>query len=638
MNNTNTDLTPHISVIPQEYTYDELQEIQKELQEDVEFHKKCHNLLSEGQVFKNYKALCLYLGEEIKDGKSKNIQLKNWERFFTWERNKNEYIIKEIKETPQSRVDKRKEKELGGYSDIINTIMIYMLMYGKRDNPYGYSYTKTQLRKDVLKLVNKDYYNIRRDGSRASRELDVDPRTLYFLDNQVSDRMRKMSDRGIRALEEEGVVDRSKERFIQYIDLGEYRATGEKRVITRKIEDDEYEYIQMMLTIAACGKQWEKSEKYFKFLNEGEFFYKNQEFEEKENGELKKSLWIANEGRKLEDGDGEGTKSTSERRKRIKEYERKYKVWHEQLKEYLSEGGKKEITPQEEFLFYCMSFNERLKEEGEEFVIKGKEGELYYTDKGIERFIGESESFGYARKRGEYWVNMFEKTLIIPPTQSVLMMTFLEKMEKFKKDGKGRIITMPEAQLKLNEMTKEWIYDKVRDEGKWVDFKNKFRIERGTGSDDLKKDAEEFIRRYIAIENVEPQYRWRGYEDENGKVWKVRYADNEMTFNKNNLNGAFFIKKDVGKGEIREYEDEDVILWSVPQDGMLCTNCKELVDLARSEWDKRGWFPIQGYLGGIWDEEKNREMNCFILVLGSQGLVVLKELWEKEKERINELF
>ena len=68
-----------------------------------------------------------------------------------------------------------------------------------------------------------------------------------------------------------------------------------------------------------------------------------------------------------------------------------------------------------------------------------------------------------------------------------IIMTFLEKMARMEKDGKGRIITMPEAQLKLNEMTKEWIYDKVRDEGKGVDFKNKFRIESGTGSDDLKK-------------------------------------------------------------------------------------------------------------------------------------------------------
>ena len=42
------------------------------------------NNLKKGQVVKNYKEMCLVLQEEIKTGKSKQLQLKDWERYFSY--------------------------------------------------------------------------------------------------------------------------------------------------------------------------------------------------------------------------------------------------------------------------------------------------------------------------------------------------------------------------------------------------------------------------------------------------------------------------------------------------------------------------------------------------------------------------
>ena len=40
------------------------------------------NVINQNQIFKNYKELCAYLGEEPKKANSKVAQLKEWERYF----------------------------------------------------------------------------------------------------------------------------------------------------------------------------------------------------------------------------------------------------------------------------------------------------------------------------------------------------------------------------------------------------------------------------------------------------------------------------------------------------------------------------------------------------------------------------
>ncbi len=50
-----------------------------------------------GMEFKSYKALCEALEEPIKSGKSKTLQLKQWQEYFTWTNLGNKYIITDIK-------------------------------------------------------------------------------------------------------------------------------------------------------------------------------------------------------------------------------------------------------------------------------------------------------------------------------------------------------------------------------------------------------------------------------------------------------------------------------------------------------------------------------------------------------------
>lgn len=72
-----------------------------------------------GQVIKNYKELCALLGEEVKTGKSKQLQIDNMKRFFEWEKAGQKFIITDIYDTPLPKVDGRSS---GNYrAGIINT-------------------------------------------------------------------------------------------------------------------------------------------------------------------------------------------------------------------------------------------------------------------------------------------------------------------------------------------------------------------------------------------------------------------------------------------------------------------------------------------------------------------------------------
>ena len=62
-----------------------------------------------GMVIKNYKELCNLFGEDTKTGKAKQLQLKNWKRYFDWEKDGQKFIITDIYDTPLPKEDLRKK-------------------------------------------------------------------------------------------------------------------------------------------------------------------------------------------------------------------------------------------------------------------------------------------------------------------------------------------------------------------------------------------------------------------------------------------------------------------------------------------------------------------------------------------------
>lgn len=111
--------------------------------------------LSVGDVVKNYIELCKLLGENQLKGDSKKYQLKNWQRFFSFEKikGKQSFLILDIYDEPLEKSDERKKGNNSIYSKYIETILVNYLS-NIDDN------TKTFTRRnwwELLGMINRKY-------------------------------------------------------------------------------------------------------------------------------------------------------------------------------------------------------------------------------------------------------------------------------------------------------------------------------------------------------------------------------------------------------------------------------------------------------------------------------------------------
>lgn len=541
------------------------------------------NLPSSSTIFDNYTELCNYLNIPVLGGKSKQLQLKKLKRYFNWIREGKKYIITEIYNTPQySSSTRGKNKPLTRYQYLFNTILLNQLIYGgthDEGNESCISFTKTELRQGLFKLVNKNYYNIRKDIKRASRETGLTEEMLKFADRKVTDKMNSMSFRGFKQLEEEGRLNVSEGLYVYYIDLQEYFNTGKKIIRSRCVNDTE------RILIMSAGWIGEKE-----FENELE----ELEFEEK-----------------LDPDTYRGRKSKSILRSKLEilngvEYIEG--VINKLINE--NEDENEEVDPAVAPINVEELILTRWKE-----VMEARGKELIPLNKEQLEELKHSEGLNaYALEKGEFWINIVRKTRFFVYTPHILKLELIDRI--------GKLQSMPGAQLELNQYMLDWISEKAQNV--WGGFSQQFLNESRTGSRDIVKDMGIFTGTYVDITAVEKNYKWQEYTDCGGRPWKVRYSSEKMKFDKINLR--------LPQGTKVDDVEPKVILWNAPQKGMLCTNDGKLLGTVNRVWTKREWMPIEGYLGGIWNEGEGKEIGCIILDLGEEGIVILKEEWGKSEE------
>ena len=544
--------------------------------------------------YASYRKLCNDLSLPILDGASKRAQLKELDRYFTYHREGNAYIIDEVFTTSHSIVESRgKNKPLTRYQYLFNTILLTQLIFGGKrdeDNVNCVSFTKTELRQDLFKLINRDYYNIRKDIKRASRETGLTEELLKFGDRKVTDKISSMSFRGFEQLKESGRMDITNGVYIYYIDLQEYFDTGKKMVRCRAATDAER---NLILSAGWIGeKEYEND---FREMSDEAKMDPDNYRGVRSKKILKNKLEILNGVKYIENvmdmiaSEGDGSDGGDRDREG-------------------QTGGPAPISIDE---WMAARMQEVMEGEGKKIVpISREQLEVLKKSDGLN---------AYAIERGEFWVNIVEKIKFLLFTPTILKAELIERL--------GELKSMPGAQEELNMFMLDWIEDKANNV--WGGFSQKFLNETATGSRDIIKDMMTFAGRYVNVKRVEKNYEWKEYLDEEGKIWKVRYSNNKMKFDESNLKNVVF--EGVGNGSKNKKE---VILWNAPHKEELCTNCGELVEMARKIWSERDWMPIEGYLGGIWDEKEEKEIGCVILRLGEIGILVLKEGWEMRE--INE--
>lgn len=82
--------------------------------------------ISAGLRIPNYKKLCMLLGEHVEAGNSKLAQIRKWEQYFAFQRDKNAYIITEIYAVPKAVDDQRMKYA----QNLIPVLLKYLAVFG----------------------------------------------------------------------------------------------------------------------------------------------------------------------------------------------------------------------------------------------------------------------------------------------------------------------------------------------------------------------------------------------------------------------------------------------------------------------------------------------------------------------------
>lgn len=126
--------------------------------------------MAEGELL-TYKELCEVLNQKRVGGNQKVSQLKEFERFFDFEYDKDikRYIIKEIYSSPLP--PKSKSPANTKYADHIKVLLLSYLLKHKNSNPGGVIYISSQRLYKALGIVNQQYIEMQRpDQKKALRD------------------------------------------------------------------------------------------------------------------------------------------------------------------------------------------------------------------------------------------------------------------------------------------------------------------------------------------------------------------------------------------------------------------------------------------------------------------------------------
>lgn len=110
-----------------------------------------------GMRIPNYRKLCELLGENVEAGNSKKAQLRKWEQFFSYQRDKNAFIITEIYSAPKLADDRRMKYA----QNLVPLLYRHLALLGSVEQTFGSWFV-------TLGMVDRSFYDeARQEDVRA---------------------------------------------------------------------------------------------------------------------------------------------------------------------------------------------------------------------------------------------------------------------------------------------------------------------------------------------------------------------------------------------------------------------------------------------------------------------------------------
>lgn len=181
--------------------------------------EKVKQNLKIGMIIKNYKEMCTLLDEKQRTGEAKQIQLGNWQRYFSYSKQGHKFIIEEIFDIPKEKVDGRSQgnhslfaKDIADnilraiYSNVAentNARSKWIKIVGLANNNYGSRKDIPELSScDTLKPTLDDFYHY---GAGASVKFYMQSAFNYLEKNNLASISREYI--GISRFNEEEIEE-----------------------------------------------------------------------------------------------------------------------------------------------------------------------------------------------------------------------------------------------------------------------------------------------------------------------------------------------------------------------------------------------------------------------------------------------
>jgi hypothetical protein len=157
------------------------------------------NNISEGLIVKNYKALCELLGEPIKNGKSKKLQLEDWNRYFEYNKSGNSFIITKIFEAPKDKQDGRGKKSI--YSNAIQLLITDLLA-----RKQGYITISKHKLMFSIGMININYGECGKQVKKLSKYINMDEKMIYDFYNINNTNLTGILETALDNLQDKSII------------------------------------------------------------------------------------------------------------------------------------------------------------------------------------------------------------------------------------------------------------------------------------------------------------------------------------------------------------------------------------------------------------------------------------------------
>lgn len=157
----------------------------------------------ETKIYKNYKELCNAIGWDIKGGKSKQLQLKDLERYCVYEKNGIKFDVKEIFDIPKTKeINQRNNK----YGDNLERLIIHNLSKRPLEKNGKTIIVPRNTFYLQLHMINENYNYCRNNINRFSQYIKVPINCIYDFYNNTSGKLKDNVERTLNKLQRQCLI------------------------------------------------------------------------------------------------------------------------------------------------------------------------------------------------------------------------------------------------------------------------------------------------------------------------------------------------------------------------------------------------------------------------------------------------